>query len=776
MTMPNTCTHNLGGAWKLSYGPQGAERARTPAELTRLNWPEIPALVPGNVELDLQRAGVLPDIMTGDSIYELRPFEAYQWWYRREFASPRLRPGERAELVFEGIDCLAAVFLNGTCIGEPQNMLIAHRYDITGQLHTDGRANELVVRIDSAVLAGRARQPEACEGAAGINWESLAIRKAPHMYGWDIMPRVVSAGLWRGVRIDILPPTRFADCAILTPELDVAAKRARVVVDWHLITDRFDLDDCQIHMVIGRQGRTCHDATAPLQGNHGRLTAHLHDVEFWWPHGYGEAALYELVLTLRDGDGQLLASHTETFGIRTVRLLRSDVTTPEKPGEFVFVVNGEKIFIKGTNWVPLDALHSRDPEHLATTIAMAVELNCNMFRCWGGNVYEDHAFFDACDRHGILVWQDFAFACALYPQDDAFAAAVAAEAAAIVRKLRNHPSLALWAGNNEGDMAYSGWFGWGADPGADRISRQVLPEAVRRHDPSRDYLPSSPYHSPEWLRQGAVDRLSPEDHLWGPRDDFKSEFYTGSPAHFASEIGYHGCPDRTTLEAMLGKEHLWPWQDNDRWLTYAVRPLRSCDGYNYRIPLMATQAALLFGETPVELDDFILASQISQAEALKFFVERFRLDKWRRTGLLWWNLRDGWPIISDAVVDYYNRHKLAYGYLKRIQADVCAMCGEAMNGQHALVVANDTRRAVSGQLTVCDLDSGRALWTGPFAVTPNGKSELGAIPAASTAQMWRLDWRLTDAGTTGLNHYLAGPRPFTLAAFRRWLPQLNRTE
>jgi len=761
----------LNGIWALTYGPQSACKAETPDDLASLNWPSIEAQVPGNVELDLMRAGVLPDIMTGNRIYNLRPYEAYQWWFRRSFPSPGLWRGERAELVFEGLDCLAVVFLNGQRIGEPRNMLIAHHFDITGLLRSDGQENDLVVRIDSAVLAGRQRQPDACEGAFVPNWESLAIRKAPHMYGWDILPRIVSAGLWREVRIDILPATRFGDCVIVTPAMNFADRTARVIVDYHIITDVFDLDAWRLQINIKRQGAVSYHAVVPVMGNHGRLWAALTNVDFWWPRGYGEPALYDLELTLRDGTGHELAAYSEHFGIRTVRMEKTDVTTVEQPGEFVFVVNGEKIFIKGTNWVPLDALHSRDKQHLAGAIDMVVDLNCNMLRCWGGNVYEDHDFFNACDRNGILVWQDFAFACALYPQDDAFAAEVEVEASSIIRKLRNHPSLALWAGNNEVDLAYSGWHGWAADPGADRISRHILPEAIRRHDPGRDYLPSSPYHSPEWLRQGADDRLSPEEHLWGPRDDYKGAYYTDSPAHFASEIGYHGCPDRRTLEAMLDPDHFWPWQENDQWLTYAVRPLRNFDGQNYRIPLMANQVGLLFGQVPDSLDEFILASQISQAEALKFFVERFRLGKWRRTGILWWNLRDGWPVISDAVVDYYNRRKLAYAYLKRVQTDVCAMLGEAEAGFHPLVVVNDTRSAVHGSVMVRDVDSERILWSGEMVVEANGVARMGTVATAQSAAMWRIEWRVgTVAGT---NHYLAGPRPYSLGAFRGWLGKIG---
>jgi len=436
----------------------------------------------------------------------------------------------------------------------------------------------------------------------------------------------------------------------------------------------------------------------------------------------------------------------------------------------VFVVNGEKVFVKGSNWVPLDSLHSRDRQLLPEAFALAVDLNCNMLRCWGGNVYEDHDFFELCDRNGLMVWQDFALACAIYPQTDDFAAEIREEATAVVRKLRNHPSLALWAGNNEIDDAYTGWFGVKLDPNTDRLSRQVLPEVVRACDPMRDYLPSSPYHSPELVKAGGDSHLKPEDHLWGPRDDYKGNFYTSSPAHFVSETGYHGCPDRRSLEQMMEPGSVWPWQNNEQWLTHAVRPHPSMTGYNYRIPLMAKQTAVLFATVPENLDDFILASQVSQAEADKFFIELSRMAKWHRTGILWWNVRDCWPIISDAVVDYYGRKKLAYRYIRRVQANVCAMCGEPEAGRHPLVIVNDTLTEVKGRVAVRDADSRQTVFESDFRVGRNGREKVGSLPQAAQPAMWLIEWTVGDQ--TFQNHYLAGPRPFKLDDYKRWLKSL----
>jgi beta-mannosidase len=368
-----------------------------------------------------------------------------------------------------------------------------------------------------------------------------------------------------------------------------------------------------------------------------------------------------------------------------------------------------------------------------------------------------------------MVWQDFAFACALYPQTPEFHQKVEQEAQAIIPLLRNHPSLVLWAGNNEIDAFYS-FAKPKCDPNLDdRISREVLASACRRLDPWREYLPSSPYFSPKLWSLGAPHDRRPEDHLWGPRDDFKGDFYRSSNAHFASEIGYHGCPSRSSLERMMRPENLWPWQDNEDWLTHAARPQKRGTAYNYRIQLMADQIRVLFGAEPTGLDDFIFASQVSQAEALKYFIERFRIAKGRRSGILWWNLRDGWPLISDAVVDYYGERKRAYDVIKRVQSDVCVMLDEPEDGTQNVVAVNDTLRSAAVAFKVRTDDE--ELLTGTVEIEPNGRADLGRVPASSDREFRRIEWAWE--GKAFWNHYLAGPRPFDLESLRNWYRQAD---
>jgi len=755
---------SLDGAWTLTFFPEGERAVSRPAHLEGCGAPSIEAVVPGNVELDLTRAGVLPDLFYGDNIFLLRQWEGHEWWYCRSFPTPEGIAGKRVDLVFSGLDCFATIWLNGIEIGRTANMFVEHRFSVAEFLRPEGD-NDLVVRLGSAVNAARGHRIEPSETAMEVNWEQLAVRKAPHMYGWDIAPRAVSAGIWRPAALEIHEPTEIVGLYYWTDR--IGKDDAVLGIQWQFQSDAASLEGFSLRF-RGECGESQFECSAPARFVAGTAWAHVPGARLWWPKGYGEANLYTVTCDLLR-DGQVVDTRTDRVGLRTAELVRTDLTTPEQPGEFLFRVNGEPIMCKGSNWVPADAFHSRDAERIPRILDLFADLGCNIVRCWGGNVYEDHLFFDLCDRHGIMVWQDFAFACARYPQDEGFLALVRAEAEQVVRKLRNHPSLVLWAGDNECDCAYGGM-----DPGQNRITREVLPQVVARCDPRRPYLPSSPYISPEVVRRGGDWNLMPEQHLWGPRDYFKGPFYTGEQAHFASEIGYHGCPGVSSIRRFLEPHYLWPWQDNPQWVTHCTDPVPGGGGYKYRAKLMADQVKALFGKAPERLEDFALASQISQAEAKKFFVERFRLRKWRKTGIIWWNVMDCWPQFSDAIVDYYFCRKLAYWYLRRSQQPICLMVDEPEAGAHRVAIGNDSLAPAQGEYTVRDADSNRVIMQGQYEVEANANADLGKVPVAGLGEhrLLLLEWTVGERRFG--NHYVLGAAPLPLARYRQWLEAIGR--
>lgn len=405
---------------------------------------------------------------------------------------------------------------------------------------------------------------------------------------------------------------------------------------------------------------------------------------------------------------------------------------------------------------PLDAFHSNDNNRLPKALALLDDIGCNMVRCWGGNVYESEAFFEYCDEHGIMVWQDFALGCAVYPNDEEFAKRVEEEAVYQIKRLRNHASLALWAGDNECDVAIE-WAGITRNPNWNQLTRDVLRNAVAMHDYGRAYLPSSPYVS-EDVFQGKG--IKPEEHLWGPRDYFKGPYYKDTFCHFASETGYHGFNSPKSLKRFLNEPERLFKEDGTATNEYLVHAagmdLDPASPYAYRIRLAYNQVVTLFGRVEESFGDFVRQSQISQAEAKKYFIEKFRIEKWKRTGIIWWNLLDGWPQVSDAVVDYYFARKLAYHYIKRSQQPVCLMFDEPKNGHISLVGVNDLPRDTEVSYKVRKISGEgkehQEVMKGDAVLLADSAAELGKLEIADgEKEFYLIEWDID--GKEYKNHY-----------------------
>lgn len=763
-------TLSLGGEWNLSYWPQPAVAVTSPDGMKGLHVERLKARVPGNVEIDLERAGLIGDPMVGSQVDSLRPWEGMQWCYSRTFEAPAIGEGERAVLHFGGIDCLADVWLNGQHVGRAENMLIPHDFDVTPMLRPQ-RSNRLQVILRSAVMSAQEHLLGSFSIMGFASVEGIYLRKAPHMYGWDILPRLVSAGLWRDVELRVQGETAIRNVHYWTRSLDVAGRKAVLQADVQLTLPFRQMGKARAVFRLLRQGRQVAHAEQVINTPAMRQHITISEADLWWPRGMGEAALYDAEVQIVDSSGTTLARKTERIGIRQVRLERNDINLPDAPGKFRFYVNGQPVFIHGTNWVPLDALHSRDAQHYDRCISMAADLNCNMIRCWGGNVYEDDRFYDLCDSCGILVWQDFSMGCAFYPQRDDFARAIEEEATSVVLRLRNHPCLALWAGNNEDDCV-SVWNGSLWDPNRDRISREVLPRVLYEFDLTRPYLPSSPYLSETAIQRGWNENELPEAHLWGPRGYYKAPYYTAATNAFVSEIGYHGCPNRASLERMMTPGAVYPWTKdfewNEEWLTKSVRRFPSEGKTFERNNLMINQIREVFGTVPRELDDFIFASQSVQGEAMKYFMEMWRGQKFdHHSGLIWWNLRDGWPLISDAIVDYYYGRKRAYWYLRNAQRNVCLFINDAREGGYPLMAANETLHDAQGTVTVTDVATETTVYDGTFQVPANDKAQVALLPEQQGQGLYLIIY--STEGRTERNHYLYGKPPYDLTQYQAWM-------
>ncbi len=757
-----TTSVDLCGQWSLTYGGAPEVPMTTIAELRASGLPTVPATVPGNFELDLQAAGVIDDPFFGMNTAKLRDWEHTHLWFSREFTAPAA-DGAEPFLVFEGLDCFADIYLNGQLVAIAGNMLVDWKFPVEDTLGAD---NELVIHIRPAVEVAKQYPYGAGIGAMDANYESLHVRKAPHMYGWDIMPRVLSGGIWRPAKLVYEPRERLDTLYLATKSASASDAWMLLYYEARLnekVGDKYEIE------VEGRCGESTFSARKTALFEVGRLGIGVHAPRLWWPRGRGEQAIYDVEVRLLK-NGSVIDTRTLRHGIRTIALRRDASHDPLVPGEFCFEVNGERLYVMGSNWVPADAFHSRDRERIPRMLDLAEECGCNMLRCWGGNVYEDDLFYDICDEKGILIWQDFAMACALYPQDDVFAARIAEEVKRVARRLRQHPCLALWAGDNECDDAFEHFRGVNGDPNLNRITRQVIPAALANEDPFRPYLPSSPYIDSDLYRNGK--RNASESHLWGPRDHYKSHFYAESVCRFASEIGYHGCPWPESMRKFISPDKLWP-PFNEEWILHSTSPVPGVDLFDYRVNLVCNQVRALFGDLPDNLDDFAWQSQVVQAEAFKYFIELFRMGKWRRTGMIWWNLIDGWPQISDAVIDCYYNEKMAFEHIKASQQPVCLMLREPDAWRQELVVCNDTRDAHTVAFTVRDVDSAEVVAQGSGCARADAVSGLASFQHLSnTHRFFLIEWE-SDLGR-GRNHYLLGTPPFTPADLRRWYGELAK--
>ena len=765
---------SLNGTWNLEFWEQEDVPVSNPSEVATLNTTKLSATVPGNVELDLLAAGMIDDPSVGNNIYKLRPYEFCQWMYSRHFTAPSLKKGQKLILNFEGIDCIADIWLNGENIGSADDAMIAHRFDVTGKAKAGDNLLQVVLR--SAVLEAQKQ----LVGTYSFRHytESVWIRKPRHCYGWDIMPRLVSAGLWRDVSLVVQDPVSISDVQWVTVDTDPSTGKVSAFVDVQVKYPASKIDEVKLRVQLEKDGRTAYEMERILPTFAWRTEFTLDKADLWWPKGYGDPALYDGTVSIVDEDGSVLASETRKVGFRTVRLDRSEMIKDGK-GEFSFFVNGERIFVRGTNWVPLDGFHSRDAKWVDSTLDMVVDLNCNMIRCWGGNVYEDTPFYDRCDREGIMVWQDFSMAGVIYPQDEEFVSKLRKEIKQVVIEFRGHPSLAIWSGNNENDNSLL-WTlpTFHIDPNRDVISRKMIPEVLYEFDPTRPYLPSSPYFSEEAFQNGCQRSDLPQDHLWGPRGYYKDSFYKDAQAIFVSEIGYHGAPNIESIEKMFTKDCRFPWTKdgdwNDEWMTKSVRPLPFFVEFEGRNDLMTKQINLLFGFRPKTLEDFVAASQSTQAEAMKYFVEKFRGERFRRTGIIWWNVRDGWPIVSDAIVDYYNSKKLAYTYLWNAQRTVCVLVNDEEGGVLPLRAVNDSFTPAEGKVKVTDVESGRVLYNGKFSVGSNDRSLVAGLPVPTGQGVLLIEYE--TGGQRFRNHYLYGAPPFDFKSYQRWMNKAGITK
>ncbi|HEX2998906.1 MAG TPA: glycoside hydrolase family 2 protein [Armatimonadota bacterium] len=721
---------SLDGTWELAGFPEGRGD---------WSWPEdrfpIRAPVPGEVHPALMAAGLIPDPFYGANADRVRWVEEREWWYRRRFRVPGRFTHTQTFLEFDGLDTFATVLLNGEVVGESGNMFMPNRFDVTGKLKKRG-TNLLEVRF--APTARIANEVSPKDLYSRYNPIRIGVRKMQAQFGWDWLPRLIGAGIWRPVRLVSYDRLSVRDIHVQTDVArEAATLRLAVEVDCHLAVP---VQATVTARVIGPddqpgESRERHILISP-GGGVVRLELPIADPQLWWPNGMGKQPLYTARIELR-ADGELVDQREQRFALRSVELRLQDENG--KPA-FFFVINGEPVFARGANWIPSDGFPSRvTPERYHQLLNMACRANLNMLRVWGGGIYEQPEFYDRCDELGILVWQDFMFSLAEYPETESFMGMVAREATAVVRRLRNHPCLVLWCGNNECEMdtaASTVWHG-------KRLFHDIIARIVRQYDPGRVYWPSSPYggeiaHSPEqgdyhgepWFH---VAKLGPEhwqEYLEKDRGLFMSEFPTQGPPAVESI--------RRFLPGELFPIHGAAWEKHLE--NNTQRQERT--GYTSQELLLRNLSAII-GE-PENIEEFARLGGILQGEFLGAEIEYYRRQKFAVGGALFWMFADAWPAVSYSVVDYYLRPKPAYYYVRRACAPVLLSFNRHDREAEAWVV-NDRREPLRGLLSVgrvaggalsdpmervpitLQANSAQRVWSGAAAADPAGEWLIGML-------------------------------------------------
>ncbi|MCX6374674.1 MAG: hypothetical protein NTU88_01310, partial [Armatimonadetes bacterium] len=476
----------------------------------------IEARVPGEVHLDLERAGIIQDCNLGLNAQSARWVEEQVWVYRTKFTAHEDALSQHAWLVFEGLDISAIIYLNGQEIGRHENAFIPCRLDVTGKLRPG--ENTLAVRIESGLYSVADKQGQGyVNGLADLLTKRSWLRKPQYSFSWDWSPRLINVGIWKPVRLEWSDSARI-DAVTIYPELNADHTSARI--NARLFVENVRPEPVKAVVWMKVCGNSPHPDPLP-QGereveippgiSRQDISVEIPNPKLWWPRPHGDQPLYTVECELLIG-GKPVDSVSRRTGIRSIRINQDP--HPEKGDYFIPWVNGRPIFAKGGNWVPPDIIYARlDAERYRTLVQLAVDANFNALRIWGGGLYADHDFLDACDEMGVLVWHDFIFACAKYPGDDAdFLNNVRREVTHVVRDLSAHPSLLVWCGNNE--LEWAAW-SWGYDrvkPHPDRgIYHLEIPRILQAEDPSRPYWPSSPYST---NYRHPTDPTTGDQHPW----------------------------------------------------------------------------------------------------------------------------------------------------------------------------------------------------------------------------------------------------------------------
>lgn len=672
------------------------------------------ATIPGTIHTDLFQNQLIPDPFFGTNEKQLQWIENENWEYETHFTlSDSEYHNQNIDLEFNGLDTYATIFLNGKQVLKADNMF--RKWTISAKKHLKKGKNHLKIIFYSAVKKGK-------EEAEKLPYtlpekERVFVRKAQYQFGWDWAPRFVTTGIWKKVALN------FWNSAIIKranyEQISLTDSLARLNFNFLVQVDKaqeyeFVFDD-KAHKFYLKKG--LNSVLIPMK--------HQNPLK-WWCNGLGEPVQYSYFFSLKK-DNTIIDSVNIKVGFRTIELIQEE---DEMGSSFYFKLNGVPVFIKGANYVSQNSfLPNVTGLNKFELVQQARKSNMNMLRVWGGGIYEDDEFYNACDANGILVWQDFIFACAMYPGDKKFTENVKQEVIDNVTRLQGHPSLALWCGNNEND---EGWHNWGWQKQFNytesdstkiwndykKVFHEMIPKTLDSLLPKNEnrYWSSSP--SKGWGRKESL--IQGDVHYWGVwwgKEPF--EIYNKKVGRFVSEYGFQGMPTLKTLQKVMNKEDLN--FTSEAFKNHQKHPT----GYETINEYMERDYVV-----PKELEDYIYVSQLLQAHGIKTAIEAHRRAKPYCMGTLYWQFNDCWPVTSWSSIDFYGNWK-AFQYQAKRSFENLLLSVNEENEKYKTYLVNDNNKIYAGKLELELLSfDGKTFWktSNEVNVTENSSTIVSEIP------------------------------------------------
>jgi beta-mannosidase len=652
-----------------------------------------PATVPGFIHTDLLNNNIIKDPFFRTNEDSVQWISYRSWEYRTGFDKKEVLHYANAEIVFEGLDTYAEVFLNGKKLihqggtNHTDNMFRKWVFPLPEEILLE--KNELTVRFFPSILIEQSKSealPYPIPDTRALS------RKAPYQSGWDWGPKLITCGIWKEAYLRLWNDFKIDNFQVFQKELsdNLALLNLKIEID--------ACKKCQANincLIDGKINKTLKNINLKKGKNLIECDIKIKNPERWWPNGLGKQKLYRIKASINNGNSLDSAAHN--IGLRDVKIIMDKDSTGSK---FEFHVNGVPVFMKGANWIPGESFPTRmSPEKYEFLLLSCRDANMNMLRVWGGGIYEDDLFYDICDKMGILIWQDFIYAGALYPIDKSFEENIVSETAEQIKRMRNHPCLALWCGNNEVKNGWEDW-GWQDNYSTEQKSavekdmkllfETLLPQAVCQYDSGRTYIATSPlwgWGHPECITQG-------DSHYWGVwwgEEPF--EVWEAKTGRFMSEYGFQSYPELSAIKKFALPEDL----------SIESAVLKNHQKHSRGVEIITKSMNQYFGKAD-NFEDFVYLSQLVQAYGIGNAIEVHRRQMPYCMGSLYWQLNDCWPVASWSSIDYFGNLKALHYTVRNEFAQIIISTETIKNGEIPIYIVSDSLKDISGKVEIKLID------------------------------------------------------------------------